>query len=150
MITKALLLALIMCESSGNPAAMSGAGAQGLTQLTPIGVLEVQLQYNLPEPDDILDPNVNVLYGALLLEHYYKTTGSVKGALIAYNGGYRAFHAWRRHEPIPEETVIYVRRVMALRWELDPTFFRIPNQAPNDLEKLIDTALENFSSSFSL
>jgi soluble lytic murein transglycosylase-like protein len=143
MITKSLMLALILCESSGNPLAVSGKDARGLTQLTDIGVKEVSIQYGMDAPDDIFDPYTNVMFGTLLLEFYYRKTGTIKGALIAYNGGYKAYTAWRNKRPMPEETVEYVRRVMKLRWEVDPTFFRIPGEPQNDMQQLIDRVFEN-------
>ena len=77
MLTKALILSVVLCESAGNPLAISNKEARGLMQLTDIGVKEVQIQYDLPAPDDIFNPEVNVLFGTLLLQHYYRETGSI-------------------------------------------------------------------------
>jgi soluble lytic murein transglycosylase-like protein len=144
VITKSLMMALILAESSGNPNALSNKGAVGLTQMTEIGVKEVCIQYDLPTPQDLTDPQTNVQYGMLLLKFYYQETGSVRGALTAYNGGYRAFYAWRNKMPMPQETVDYVRRVMAWRWTLDPMFQPILPEKRNELEKIIDDVWEDF------
>lgn len=137
MITKSLILAMIMAESGGNPRALSPAGAKGLMQLTTIGVREVSNQYGLSNSPDLWDPETNIRYGVLLLNHYYVVFGTVPRAVGAFNGGYQY--------PWPDETRDYVKRVMAWRWELDPTFFRLPSETTRPYEEIVDEILERES-----
>lgn len=137
MITKSLILAMIMVESGGNPRAVSPAGAKGLMQLTTIGVQEVSNQYGLPNNPDLNDPKTNIRYGMLLLDYYYNNAKSLRQAVAQYNAGYQF--------PWPEETVVYVKRVMAWRWELDPTFQRILPEKPRPYEEIVDEILERES-----
>ena len=115
MITKALILAIIIVESGGNPNALSPTGAQGLMQLTQIAVKEVNIQYGITTQPDLGDPYVNVCYGILLLDFYYHASGSIKGAIITYNGGYVQLARWRNKLPLTEETANYLPRVLAHR-----------------------------------
>lgn len=146
MISTPLILAMILAESGGNPLAVSLAGAKGLLQLTDIGIKEVAAQYECDPSINPYDPTVNLIYGVRLLTFYYEQAGTIKGALILYNSGYRGYYAWRSGEPWPEETVNYVRRVMALRWELDPSFQRILPERPRPYEEIVDEILERDSS----
>ena len=138
MITKALIMAMIVVESGGNPKARSPAGAKGLMQLTTIGVQEVANQYGLPTDIDFDDPETNIRYGMLLLDYYYNNAKSLRQAVAQYNAGYQY--------PWPEETIAYVKRVMAWRWELDPTFQRILPEKPRPYEEIVDEILERDSS----
>lgn len=138
MITTSLILAMIMAESGGNPRAVSPVGAKGLMQLTTIGVQEVSNQYGLPNNPDLWDPETNIQYGTLLLDYYYSHHKSLRHAVAAYNCGYQY--------PWPAETVEYVKRVMAWRWELDPTFYRILPERPRPYEEIVDEILERDSS----
>lgn len=137
MITKSLILAMIMVESGGNPRAVSPAGAKGLMQLTTIGVQEVSNQYGLSNTPDLWNPETNIQYGALLLGFYYRDAKSLWVAVGRYNAGYQ--------QPWPAETVNYVKQVMAWRWELDPTFYRILPERPRPYEEIVDEILERES-----
>lgn len=89
-IDAALLYAVVMQESSGNPHAVSETGAVGLTQLMPVAVR----QYG-PEASRLLGRRVdvrrsldNLLMGAL----YYRDTlrragGNIEQAARLYHGG---------------------------------------------------------------
>lgn len=96
-ITGALLRSLIEQESGGNPNAVSGAGAIGLTQLMPgtargLGV-------------DPTDPLQNVIGGATYLAQMLQMFGGdLNRALIAYNAGPGG--------GTPKESIDYAKRVI--------------------------------------
>ena len=89
-IDPTLLRAVVMQESSGNPAALSEAGAIGLTQLMPVAIRQYA-----SEATRLLGRSVNaraaldnLLIGAL----YYRdalrrTSGNVEAAARLYHGG---------------------------------------------------------------
>ena len=89
-IDPALLRAVVMQESSGNPNAVSDAGAVGLTQLMPVAIRQYageasRLLGRPVNPRSALD---NLLMGAL----YYRdalrrTRGDVEAAARLYHGG---------------------------------------------------------------
>ena len=154
MITKALILAMILMESGGNPIAQSHAGAEGLLQMTPIAVREVQTQHSMPNPVNLFNPEENITYGILLLEHYIEQCGSVKKALICYNGGYAALLRFRAGgiDALPEETQAYVPRVLGLMRDLDPMFQReLPyDRDPSYIESAVNTVFDNLYGTSSL
>ena len=98
-----LLAALAWSESGFNPAAVSGAGAIGLTQLMPAtaGGLGV----------DPTDPYQNLLGGARYLAGQIQRFGRVDHALAAYNAGPTAVVRAGGVPPYPE-TQAYVGRVL--------------------------------------
>ena len=75
-----LLAAVMQKESSGNPTAVSSAGAQGLMQIMPAN--DASLGITNP-----FDPAQNIQGGATLLQQYYNQFGNWNDALIAYNEG---------------------------------------------------------------
>lgn len=95
-----LFLRLVQQESGWNPKARSHKGAMGLAQLMP-GTAE----YLGVDPDD---PRQNLEGGARYLAEQYRTFGSWRLALAAYNAGPEAV---RRHGGVPpfKETKDYVR-----------------------------------------
>ena len=100
-----LVRAVIHTESNFDPKAVSGAGACGLMQLTPVTLRELKVKI------DPFDPRENILAGtqylAMLLARF---DGDVPLALAGYNAGPTAV---RRHRGIPpfKETRGYVRKV---------------------------------------
>lgn len=131
LLTKAILLAVIHIESSGNPSAISSAGARGLMQLTDIGAQEVCQQYGC-EPDfDLHDPETNLRMGTQLLGYYLtEARGDSIGMIVLYNGGYAAYMKYLRKEPLPEETQQYIVKFKKLRRHYATLFSRIPDQVP--------------------
>ena len=107
-----LLAAITQAESGFNPAAVSGAGAVGLTQLMPgtasgLGV-------------DPTDPVANLDGGARYLAGQLDSFGRVGLAVAAYNAGPGAV---RQAGGVPDypETQAYVRRVLAYYQQLGGT-----------------------------
>ena len=78
-IPEDLFLRLIQQESNWNPTAKSHAGAYGLAQLIPSTARYLGV--------DIRDPYQNVDGGARYLKEQYRTFGSWRLALAAYNAG---------------------------------------------------------------
>lgn len=127
MISKALIMAMILTESGGNPIAQSSAGAEGLLQLTPIALEEVQSQHPMSAEVNIFSPQENITYGIRLLQFYIRSCGNLKNALICYNGGYSALIRYRAggFHALPQETQAYVPKVLNTMRSLDPMFQRI-------------------------
>ena len=79
-----LVLAVIAVESSFDPNAQSLAGARGLMQVIP--------KYHEDKLEEhggsgaLLDPMVNILVGARILEQYIRHAGSIEAGLQRYNG----------------------------------------------------------------
>jgi soluble lytic murein transglycosylase len=115
----ALLAAVIEAESKFNPGARSDAGAIGLMQLTPATAKGIA-QYtggNRFRVSDLLDPDINIRYGAWYLGHLYAKYGNERLALAAYNAGQENVDRWQRaHEGIQfDETKDYVAKVERLQ-----------------------------------
>ncbi len=104
-IDPALLRAVIVTESSFNPAAVSHRGAAGLMQLMP----RTAAALNLHDP---LNPIENVRAGAKQLRHLLtRFKGNLRLALAAYHAGEARV---RYHGGVPpiKETRAYVRTVL--------------------------------------
>ncbi|MCR8827305.1 lytic transglycosylase domain-containing protein [Pseudosulfitobacter koreensis] len=95
-----LFLRLIQQESGWNPTAKSHKGALGLAQLMPGTARRLRV--------DPSDPNQNLDGGARYLSQQYRTFGSWRLALAAYNAGPGAV---KRHNGVPpyKETQNYVK-----------------------------------------
>lgn len=121
-----LLQALMREESALDPAALSPAGAVGLTQLMPRTATEMARRLKLPRPapGDLADPALNIRLGAAHLgDLLVRFGGSAALAVAAYNAGSAAARGWWRAragmpldefvEDIPvQETRGYVKRVL--------------------------------------
>jgi soluble lytic murein transglycosylase-like protein len=99
-IPEDLFLRLIQQESNWNPTAKSHADAYGLAQLIPSTARYLGV--------DIRDPYQNVDGGARYLKEQYRTFGSWRLALAAYNAGPGAV---RKYSGVPpfKETRNYVK-----------------------------------------
>ncbi len=105
-VEPALINAVVMAESAGNPGAVSTAGAQGLMQIMPATAASCGVS-------DAFDPVQNVECGTRylhsLLERY---NNNVELAVAAYNAGPGAVDQYGGVPPYPE-TRAYVTRVLS-------------------------------------
>ena len=120
-----LAYAIIKCESSFNPKAVSSVGAIGLMQLTPDTFDWVQTK--LPSDtkytkDDLYEPKINIKYGIFLISLHLKEFGDIDTALAAYHAGRGNANKWLEMEESSEngktlnttpykETNAYIERV---------------------------------------
>lgn len=105
-VPPALVNAVVMAESAGNPSAVSTAGAQGLMQLMP----STSQACGLSNPFDAqqnVECGTRYLHG--LLERY---GNNVELAVAAYNAGPGAVDQYHGVPPYPE-TQAYVSRVLS-------------------------------------
>ena len=102
-IPEDLFLRLVQQESGWNPRARSHKGAMGLAQL-----MQATARYLRVDPND---PKENLEGGARYLAEQYRTFGSWRLALAAYNAGPEAV---RKHNGVPpyRETRNYVRIIL--------------------------------------
>jgi len=104
-VEPALVNAVVMAESAGDPSAISTAGAQGLMQLMP----GTSAQCGLSNP---FDPPQNVDCGTRYLrELLTRYSNNVELAVAAYNAGPGAVDAYHGVPPYAE-TRAYVSRVL--------------------------------------
>ena len=105
-VPEGLVRAVVMAESSGDPSAISVAGAQGLMQLMPGTAAQCGVV-------NAFDPGENVHCGAAylkqLLDRYH---GDATLAVAAYNAGPGAVDKYHGVPPYPE-TQAYVARVIS-------------------------------------
>jgi len=125
-VPAALLQALMREESGLDPAAVSAAGAVGLTQLMVPTAHQVARRLKLPRPSasSLTDPETSIRIGVTYLGQLLKLYGGAPAqAAAAYNAGDGAVARWRAGgseaeldewvEQIPyDETRGYVKRVM--------------------------------------
>jgi soluble lytic murein transglycosylase-like protein len=102
-VETSLIRAVIQTESSGNPLAVSSAGARGLMQLMPKTAAELGVQ-------DSFDPAENVMGGTRYLRRLLdRYQGDRKLALAAYNWGMGNVET--RLDSMPRETRNYIAKV---------------------------------------
>ena len=104
-VAPALVHAVVMAESAGNPAAVSNAGAQGLMQIMPDTAASCGVS-NAFDPAENVDCGTRYLHS--LLERY---NNNVELAVAAYNAGPGAVDQYRGVPPFAE-TQAYVTRVL--------------------------------------
>ena len=128
-LDRTLLRALVWKESRFDASARSRSDAIGLTQLKRAAVSDVARWRREPAPSDpaLLDPKLNLSYGAQYLERLIERfPGNLPAALAAYNAGSGTVSAWARLQamggdalvceaiPFPE-TQDYVKTILAVR-----------------------------------
>ena len=98
-----LLAGVAREESRWDPRALSVVGARGLVQLMPATARYLRVDPN--------DPRENLEGGARYLAEQYRTFGSWRLALAAYNAGPQAV---KKHNGVPpyRETRNYVRKIL--------------------------------------
>jgi len=102
-VEPSLIKAIIEAESSGNPGAVSPAGAQGLMQLMPKTAAELGVY-------DPFDPAQNIIGGTRYLRQLLdRYQGDRKLALAAYNWGMG--NVENRLQSMPRETRNYIVKV---------------------------------------
>ena len=108
-VPPALVRAVVMAESAGDPSAISVAGAQGLMQLMP----GTSASCGIANP---FDPTENVQCGTgylhSLLRHYHN---NVTLAVAAYNAGPGAVDRYHGVPPYSETRAYVVRVLRAYR-----------------------------------
>ena len=104
-VDPAMIMAIIMAESSYNPKAISKKGAKGLMQLMPTTARSLGVKDSFNPEHNI---NAGVRYYKKLLNQF---DGNVELALAAYNAGSRKV---REHRGIPPfgATKVYVKKVI--------------------------------------
>ena len=104
-VDPAMVMAIIMAESSYNPKAISKKGARGLMQLMPNTARSLGVKDSFNPEHNI---NAGVRYFKKLLNQF---EGDVELALAAYNAGSRKV---REHRGIPPfgATKVYVKKVI--------------------------------------
>ena len=115
----ALLAAVIYRESKFDAQARSSSGAIGLMQLLPDTAKGIALHTGGTqfEVSDLLDPEINVRYGAFYLRRLLNKYGDIRLALAAYNAGQANVDEWRAQGEgiVFPETRQYVDEVLAAR-----------------------------------
>jgi soluble lytic murein transglycosylase len=115
----ALLAAVIYQESKFNPDARSSSGAIGLMQLTPSTAhgIAIRTHGSAFRTSDLLNPEINIRYGAWYLHDLFVKYGSVELVLAAYNAGQGNVDRWRANGQSIQfsETRAYVKRVEDLQ-----------------------------------
>jgi len=102
-VDPSLIKAVVQTESSGNPRAVSSAGAQGLMQLMPKTAADLGVH-------DPFDPAQNIMGGTRYLRQLMdRYQGDRKLALAAYNWGMG--NVEKRMNFMPRETKDYILKV---------------------------------------
>ena len=118
-IDPALLAAVIYQESKFDAGAESRSGAIGLMQLTPATANGIAIRTGGSQfrTADLLNPEINIRYGAWYLANLFRKYGDERLVLAAYNAGQGNVDRWRaERKPIEfAETRAYVERVEHLK-----------------------------------
>ena len=111
-LPKHWIRAVLQVESSGDVGAVSSRDALGLMQIMPQTWVELSTRYDLGV--DPFDPHDNILAGAAYLREMLDRFG-IEGFLAAYNVGPKRYEAYlATGRPLPQETVIYVARLVRM------------------------------------
>ncbi len=129
-----LVYSIMRAESFYSKTAMSGVGARGLLQLMPFTAKQVAELMGRAEdiqPEQLFEPDTNILLGVKYLNRLMKTfAGDKILAIAAYNAGPHRAEWWvsrfghlRQDEFIEHimflETRNYVKKVMQFNWTYD-------------------------------
>ena len=102
----ALLRAVVLCESSGDPLAESGAGARGLMQIMPMTHLEAERRFEIPR-GDLFDPEHNVEVGSRYLAYLLdRFDGDARLAVAAYHMGPTRVARLKRENPAMDSVAL--------------------------------------------
>lgn len=115
----ALLAAVIYQESKFDATAKSSSGAIGLMQLTPATAKGIAIRTGGSHfhTEDLLNPEINIRYGAWYLADLFQKYRNESLALAAYNAGQGNVDRWQAEgKPIQfPQTRAYVTRVEHLQ-----------------------------------
>lgn len=125
-VDKALVYAVINCESRFDSNAVSKVGALGLMQITPETFQWLQTKDDgdeVLETEELYDPETNIKYGVLLLSLNLQEFGNTETALASYNAGRGVVTKWLSDPEISTdsvtlntvpytETAEYIKKVM--------------------------------------
>jgi soluble lytic murein transglycosylase len=118
-IDPALLAAVIYQESKFDAGAESKSGAIGLMQLTPATAhgIAIRTGGSRFRTTDLLDPEINIRYGAWYLANLFRKYRNERLVLAAYNAGQGNVDSWRAEGKSIAfaETRAYVDRVEHLK-----------------------------------
>ena len=90
-----LVYAVINCESSFQPDAVSSIGARGLMQMTSDTFDWVCYRLDGKEQfDDLFEPEVSIRYGTYLLRYLSDVFGSTEEVICAYHAGVNQVLRW--------------------------------------------------------
>jgi len=92
-----LVYAIIRCESSFDPNAVSSVGARGLMQLMEPSFDWVKNSWQQSDDatfDDLYDPETNIRYGCRLFALLMQEYGTERNALCAYHAGWGTARQW--------------------------------------------------------
>ena len=112
-VDKALIYAVIKCESDFDKDAVSTIGAMGLMQMTPDTFEWVQKKLDgevLYDSDKLYDPEISIKYGTYLLKLHLDEFGSIELALAAYHAGRGKVNEWLSDSSVSPngETIEYI------------------------------------------
>ena len=126
-LEKSFVYAVIKCESSFNPNAVSNVGARGLMQIMPETYRWLQSKTGETNDDDTLfDPKTSIRYGCMMYEILLRQFSDERVAVCAYHAGMGNVEKWLRDPqysddgktlkdiPFPS-TAQYADRVMRVR-----------------------------------
>ena len=135
-----IINAMISAESSGDPSAVSSAGALGLMQLMPDTAREMAYALGLKDVSGMDDADLQLFFAspegqeinkrlgtAYLSRQLTRFNGDVEAALVAYNAGpdnaVKWLNAGRDYSvlPKPEETYPYVGKVLGQAFGITDT-----------------------------
>lgn len=117
-----LILAVMAVESRYNPVAQSEFGARGLMQIIPRFHADKLKAYGGEAA--LLDPEVNIRVGALILRDYLRRFGETETALQMYAGAF------------DEPTSLYATRVLSERSRLQQILQRLRRDAKPQTARL--------------
>ncbi len=96
-VDKALVYAVIKCESNFREDAVSSVGAIGLMQMTPDTFEWVQKKLDgdvIYDDSMLFDPEISIKYGVCLLKMHLEEFGSTDLAIAAYHAGRGKVNEW--------------------------------------------------------
>ena len=107
-LSRRLIAAVIEAESSGDPHAVSSAGARGLMQIRPAAEQDALGVLGREKRGDLFDPSYNVLIGTTYLAHLHKRfDGDTRLMLAAYHmGPTRVARLRREHPDLDSEALV--------------------------------------------